>query len=337
MVALASQPAIIHEMRGKESTTEYLAVLLESEKKLYHPKMDYLSLQDNLTDDPVSENWRRKLCEWCYDVVDHFSFDREVVSIAMDYLDRSVAVHSQAGFVIPKREYQLLAVTSLYMAVKIHGETDNIDGPRRKLKIEAFYELSRKQFDVQMIEETERHILSLLQWNVNPPTLLKFINTLLSLCPKWNCLDSQATHSNVLGGIYDFSRYLSELSVCQSNFAFNYKTSTIAFASVICSIEALHRSLPLPYHARVSLLNNIAEATGAVSGDAEVVQACEMLKKLCPHWCIEQQELIFDSQEVATSVDGKVSPVCVIEGAPTDNRKRKAATEWRPIHRPSMS
>lgn len=57
---------------------EYLAVLLQQESKLYPPCDDYLSerhaslLSSNDTDS-VSESWRRKLCEWCYQVVDHFN------------------------------------------------------------------------------------------------------------------------------------------------------------------------------------------------------------------------------------------------------------------------
>eukprot|EP00957_Ditylum_brightwellii_P156299 11896514-Ditylum_brightwellii.AAC.1 len=25
----------------------------------------------------IEEDWRRKICEWAYDVVDHFNYDRE--------------------------------------------------------------------------------------------------------------------------------------------------------------------------------------------------------------------------------------------------------------------
>lgn len=327
-----SQPLWVEEAKGKEGTAEYLAVLLKQEDKLYPPCNDYLSsLQSSSDSDPVSENWRRKLCEWCYEVVDHFSFDREVVSIALDYLDRSVSKWSEySDVIIPKREFQLLAVTSLYMAIKLHGETDSTDGPRRKLKIDAFYELSRKQFDVDIIEKTERHILSVLNWNVNPPTALKYIATLLSLCPKWQNATEQTSHANVLGGIYDVARYLTELSVCQSDFSFSHKTSVVAYASILCAIEALSSSMPLPYVVRVRFLNNIAEATGFVSGNADTLDACCMLKKLCPNMFEEaenrveiyREESLRDVRDISIEQDGKTSPICVIEG-PLDNSTRK--------------
>jgi Cyclin, N-terminal domain len=350
-----TQSLCVDEVRGKENTVEYLAVLIQQENNLYPPCDDYLSElpaspSSSNDSDPVSESWRRKLCEWCYEVVDHFKFDREAVSVALDYLDRSVSKWTKYSDVaIPKKEFQLLAVTSLYMAIKIHGETDCAEGPRRKLKIDAFYELSRKQFEVEVIEKTERHILAALNWNVNPPTALKFIATYLALCPKWQNAHHHASHSSVLGGIYDVARYLTELSVCQSDFSFYCKTSVVAYASVLFAIKALHATLPLPYAVRITFLNSIAEATGLVSVDAEVLRVCDMLKKLCPNMFNGDDipsEFRGEAQHHADicddpSIDGKASPVCVIDEQQDQGARRKrsrSASEdsWRPIHRPSM-
>jgi len=341
-------PSLIGEVRDKGDIKEYLCLLLRQENDLYPPCEDYLATlkaNSKSTDiDPVTEGWRRKLCEWAYEVVDHFSFDREVVFVALDYLDRFVSKWaSEMDVPLPKKEYQLLAVTTIYMALKIHGETDSTDGPRRKLRIDAFYELSRKQFDVEIIEKTERHILESLNWNVNPPTALKFVSTLLSLCPKWKGTSSK--HSRVLGGIYDVARYLSELSVCQSAFTFTCKTSLTAYASLLCAIEASHATTPLPYQVRVQFLNNIAEATGLVAGDKEVIRLCNMLKALCPSMfedttvIPEQAQDLLETQDedAAMDEDRNSSPVCVIEEqqaaeAEASRRKRSRSEDWRPIH-----
>jgi Cyclin, N-terminal domain len=270
-------------------------------------------------------------------------FDREAVAIALNYLDRSVSKWTrQYSRPIPKREFQLLAVTSLYMAIKVHGETDSMEGPRRKLKIDAFHELSRKQFDVEIIEKTERQILDAINWNVNPPTALKFIATYLFLCPKWQSNDHYVTHASVLGGIYDVARYVTELSVCQSDFSFRFKTSVVAYAAILVAIESLSTTLPLPYDVRVRFLNNVAMATRLVSGDPDVLQVCDMLKKLCPN--------LFNNDEIPAvlgqsiddvnddlSIHGKSSPVCVVD-TPNDSaacrkRSRSSAADesWRPI------
>jgi Cyclin, N-terminal domain len=322
----------VEESRGKANSKEYLEVLLQQESTLYPLPFNYLTVgigkanatisnDGPLSGDAISESWRRKLCEWCFEVVDYFKFDREVVSIALNYLDRSVAQLSlaQAEQAISKKEYQLLVVTSLYMAIKVHGETDDIDGPRRKLKIDAFYELSRQQFEVHDIEVTERRLLGILNWKVNPPTSLKFIATLIKLCPSWQGATTANSHSqtNVLGGIYDVARYLTELSVCQSDFSFSFKTSTVAYAALLCGIEALHSTLPLPYLVRVSFLNNIFEATGLVAGDADVVRICSSIRKLCPEMLgLAKTNNGLPSNLFGADVTpqkGTQSPICVVD------------------------
>lgn len=255
-----------------ESAAEFVRELLQHENLHYPPCNDYLSILSSFPSvepDPVSESWRRKLCEWCYEVVDHFSFDREVVAIALNYLDRVASEWSlRPSFLITKRQYQLYAVTCLYMAIKLHGEVDTIEGTRRKLKIDAFYELSRKQFEIDTIEKTERHILSVLDWKVNPPTCLRFISTLLGLCPHW-ANPSDPKNSSVLGSIFDVARYLAELAVCQSDFAFTFTNSCVAYAAILCAIEALNTSLPIPYEVRMALLRNIADVTGFIPRDSD--------------------------------------------------------------------
>jgi hypothetical protein len=249
---------------------------------------------------------------------------------------------------ISKKDYQLLAVTSLYMALKVHGETECSHTQRRKLKIDAFCELSRKQFDVAMIEETERYILRALSWNVNPPTALKYISTFLSLCPKWEWSVHHVPHASVMGGIFDVARYLSELSVCQSDFSFTCNTSTVAFASILFAMDALQLTMPLPYAVRVIFLNNVAQSTGFVSGSADVLRVYEMLKCICPDMVATEETVREDSTdddsftEVSEdlSVDGKSSPVCVMaeqQQEPTDEdiqRKRSRLSgedQWNPI------
>jgi lipoyl(octanoyl) transferase len=331
-------------VKDKDSIAEYLRILLHRETESYPLCKDYLSngATPRKGSDPVSEVWRRKLCEWCYEVVDHFSFDREVVSIALNFLDRAAALKSeQTDEPIPKREFQLLAVTCLYIALKIHGETDTTDGPRRKLTIDAFVELSRGFFQIDIIESTERNLLTALKWLVNPPTSLKFVATFIRLCPKWGpAHPSHAT--NVRSAIYDVARYLTELSVCSSTFTFNHNTSVISFAAILCAIEALPTAMALPWAVQVSFLENVKEATGLAPDDPKVLQVVDMLKDLCPSMFEGDDipsEFLEDSpgpQGELLQDDGKASPVCVIDGQNGDTRRKRsrqtAEETWRPIH-----
>jgi hypothetical protein len=332
-----------------EDTVEHLKILLRQEELVYRPCKDYLSPLRAVADpsDAVSEGWRRKLCEWCYEVVDHFCFDREAVSIALNFLDRSVAERSESA-PITRREFQLLAVTSLYMALKIHGQTENSEGPRRKLRIDAFVDLSRGVFQVDVIEAMERTILDSLSFRVNPPTCVRFVASYLSLFPKWTDVAYENPHSNVIGGIYDVARYLSELSVCVSSFAFTCNSSVIAYASILCAFEALQTSMPPPYQSRVIFQNNMVEATGLLPNDSDVLRVRAMLKDLAPNMFEGDDlpaEFLFDRQESSSSLDqelqrdnGKASPVCVVDSdqaSPRSQRKRSRSTEESPpiLHR----
>ncbi len=154
-------------------------VMLKQESAQYSPCFDYLSVHRDLqpSSEHVNENWRRKICEWAFEVTDHFGFDREVVSIALNYLDRVIAHTTETTNArVPRKEFQLVAVTSLYLAIKLHGETDAVEGAPRKLRINAFVELSRGMFTIETLETMERDILSNLEWNVNPPTFLSSLS-----------------------------------------------------------------------------------------------------------------------------------------------------------------
>jgi len=262
---------------------DHIAVMLKQEKGQYAPMFDYLSInrdsQNN--NEHVNEAWRRKICEWSFEVVDHFGFDREVVSIAMNYLDRVIAhTTGTTKALVPRKEFQLVAVTSLYLAIKLHGETDAVEGSPRKLRINAFVELSRGMFSIETLETMERAILSNLEWNVNPPTTVCFVASLLRLLPEtW---DDQPLHASVACSIFELARYLAELSVCVSTFSFQFKASVISYSALLCAIDALRESVPLPYGARIALLNALAEHTSLTPGNLSVRKCCYMIMELCP-------------------------------------------------------
>lgn len=316
------------------STVEHIHVLLSMESSCYQPTRDYLaqiSGADLQPSEKVSENWRRKLAEWCYEVIDHFNFDREVCSIAINFLDRVVATKTEGNDSnIPRREFQLIAVTCLYIAIKLHGECDSFTSPRLKLKIHSFVELSRGYFPVQVIEAMERNVLESLNWRVNPPTAMRYIHSYLHLCPKWSVLDHATPHNTVFGGIYDLSRYLAELSVCSSLFAFQYKPSQVAYACIISAIEVSDGSLALPYKVRVKFLNNLAEATGLLPQTREMRNLRTELKLLCPNIFVNDVSAYVEYDDNSESLsdestheDGKASPVCVMDSAQEDSPRTR--------------
>lgn len=93
----------------------------------------------------INESWREKICEWSFQVVDHFDFSREVVSISISLLDRYLSVRA-----VDKRLFQLAAMTTLYMTIKIYE--------RGTLSMASMIDLSRGFFMVEHMRAMELSI-----------------------------------------------------------------------------------------------------------------------------------------------------------------------------------
>lgn len=147
---------------------ERLDVLLEQEVHVYRAD-DYLSpvvqtklrldkdiqVEDSIsvssslsssTCSGINEIWREKICEWSYQVIDHFDLSREIVSIAMNYLDRYLSKKQ-----VNKKGFQLLAMSCLHLAVKLFE--------RENISMKSMIELSRGYFLCEQMEEMEMAIL----------------------------------------------------------------------------------------------------------------------------------------------------------------------------------
>ena len=95
----------------------------------------------------MNENWREKICEWEYRVIDHFDFNREVVAVSLSYLDRFLCTSRS----VTKKGFQLAAITCLYMAIKLYEPAP--------LNIFSFIELSQDHFMVENMVAMEETIL----------------------------------------------------------------------------------------------------------------------------------------------------------------------------------
>jgi hypothetical protein len=321
-------------VQGTEEAVDQLRAMLFQELTHYPPPKDYLNgSESSLSDcDQVAESWRRRICEWIFEVVDHFGFDREVVSIALDYLDRSASLAAEtSNKPLSKREFQLFAVSSLYIAVKLHGEMDATEGARLKLKISSFQELSNGFFQVETIEAMERRILPMLNWRANPPTSTQFVARFFRLLPEWSAHECTHSYREVAGRIFDVAKYLTELSCFNPSFTFHSKPSVVAYASILCAIEYIRKTMPLPFEVQAQFLKNIAAATKVLVPDTDQVTHIQgMLKDLSPSmFACESPRLamvhsLLDSetadQELEVSSCG--SPICVYQDSQESQRKR---------------
>mmetsp|Transcript_107765 Transcript_107765/g.219910 ORF Transcript_107765/g.219910 Transcript_107765/m.219910 type:complete len:165 (+) Transcript_107765:83-577(+) len=146
---------------------DQLKTMLKTERKYLVPRV-------NCQDDSERRNhhceWRRKMCQWSFKVIDHFKIDREVVSGAINILDRYLAKetcsrysdtmdvsHNEACLeTIDSRTFQLTAMTSLYLSIKLSDNSEGRYPSSRKLRLNSFVDLSRGQFCADEITEMER-------------------------------------------------------------------------------------------------------------------------------------------------------------------------------------
>lgn len=104
---------------------------------------------------------RSKMCQWIYQVVDCTRLQRETAAVAVSYLDRFMCTTSFSAYKAryDRKEYQLCALTSLYIATKIFEPF--------ALDASLVSKLSRGLHTTEEIIALEYEILTALRWRVN--------------------------------------------------------------------------------------------------------------------------------------------------------------------------
>lgn len=206
----------------------------------------------------VDEKCWEKMSEWCYQVVDFCNLSRETVAIAMSYLDRYLLSESGKPVLENKKLFQLVTVTALYVAIKVFDS--------QSMEPEIMEGLSRGAYTAAQIVDMEMHILTALEWHVQPPTALSFIHNFLSLLPE------EAANKLVRRSIFDHARFQTELAVIDF-FFITANPSTVAFASIINAIERIDYSF-LSASARCSFMFRMAKVAhiSMVSNKTRTVQ-----------------------------------------------------------------
>lgn len=144
--------------------------------------------------------WREKICHWTYSVIDHFELSRKTVAVSINLFDRYLATQ---GNRCDGSLALLISLTTLYIAIKVHE--------KKKIKLSTLTELSRCQFSGEDIEQMEIRILQSISWFIHPPTVVDFISHLLKFLPP-------TVPMPVRQNIYELSRYMAELSICNPFF-----------------------------------------------------------------------------------------------------------------------
>jgi hypothetical protein len=151
MVDLLERMDILLEQECRSYRTEdYLSAGFQQRLNSDYPdetlSSSYSACSSSTSSSGINEVWREKICEWKYQVVDHFDFSREVASISIHYLDRYLATRP-----VNKKVFQLAAMTALYLAIKLYEPGT--------VSMKSMIELSRGYFMVEQMAEMEVSIL----------------------------------------------------------------------------------------------------------------------------------------------------------------------------------
>jgi len=238
------------------------------------------------TSQSINEVWREKICEWNFQVVDHWNFDREVAFVSLNYLDRYLSICSVDGETL-----QLAALTSFFLAVKLYNPTT--------LPISCVVQLSRGHFNKEHIVIMENSILWSLTWNMHPPTPLCFVRHFISLLEEIGC------PSDVRLEIEELARFLTEISVCDYYFT-TRKASLIGLGALLTTFDSIDEST-LPLHVRHNFLLRVQSIAG-IDPSSKEVQECN--DRLYRTYFLDNQEQ--DKSPSGVTIDeGYLSPVCV--------------------------
>lgn len=146
---------------------------IDTIKAMLRQEAEYAVTDLQYTTDPngIDNDARDKIVEWCCRVAGYCELQRETVCIAMNYTDRMCI--RDPSILKRRTVYQLVAMTALYTAAKIHAP--------EAMDPKLVSHLSRETYSVDDIEEQERRLMTALQWRLNPPTAISFVRQYLEL------------------------------------------------------------------------------------------------------------------------------------------------------------
>lgn len=204
---------------------------------------DHISLE--AARDPSNLVWREKVCQWCYDVIDHLDASRDIVYVAMNILDRFCVVESSTKFSRDEKAYELAAMTGLFLALRLSGSSG--------LGAADIARMSRRGIKVQDIVKMGKSMIKKLSWERRLPTPLSFVRGFVALLPS-------SVNENTRRSLLDSASYLVEIAVCDSFFS-GIAPSKVAFGAIV-SASGGDGTRQINETERKELYNKIHEMAG---------------------------------------------------------------------------
>jgi Cyclin, N-terminal domain/Cyclin, C-terminal domain len=191
------------------------------DEAVFRSRSDQIAFE-NSTQLPQLSLWRDRVAQWYYNVVDHMNAPREVVFLAVNFLDR-ISAHDSVNKPISKEEYEITSTTCIFLALRVFsGRTD--------LRVSDLLQVCESRLQVTDIQDTGARLLRNLSLKtpvINPSTFAKAYLQLLQ----------PVVSAEVALSLLEVAMYLIELSVCDHYLA-KVPASELAFAAVVASIKS---------------------------------------------------------------------------------------------------
>jgi hypothetical protein len=243
------------------------------EQEIAHSCQDYLNdgeisgqkLNDheNSSSQKLTAEDRAQIVDWCYSVIDVLQLARSNVAIAMSIADRFMSnpnrllVHQFTPYLFSPQEimydrtmFQLLAVSALYIAIKINEQVI--------FSVEQCAEATHGVYTVEDIEAMERAILECLAWKVSAPSALEVGYIVLELMTP-QVQDVSDVNNKLIGSIVEDLAFQTESAVWDYHLA-TQRTSAIAIMALLNAIKYNDKmSATVKQHYLNALLNVLDE------------------------------------------------------------------------------
>jgi Cyclin, N-terminal domain/Cyclin, C-terminal domain len=173
----------------------------------------------------------------------------------MSYLDRYLCSDKGKSALADRKEYQLVAMTCLYIAIKLHEPLE--------METSLLADLSRGCYTEMEFANMEQKILEAVEWRVSGPTPLAFVLHFLTFLP-------DTFHSAVEEAIFDYARYQTELAISDHSFV-KLRPSVVGMAAVMNAMEGMDNVL-VPERLQERFVRTVVTVTGIDMAEVDKTQ-----------------------------------------------------------------
>ena len=226
---------------------------LLNDEAVFRSRSDQIAFETS-AQSPQLSLWRDRVAQWYYNVVDHLNAPRDVVFLAMNFLDRISAIDN-ANRRITKEEYELISTTCIFLAMRVTTS-------RTDLSVADLLQVCESRLLVREIQDTGARLLQKLSLKtpmISPSTFAKaYLQLLPSVVPAEDALS-----------LLETSLYLIELSVCDHYLA-RVPASKLALAAVVACVRSSHAGPQVDSKTQDAFLTSLERETSMSLTSADI-------------------------------------------------------------------